>query len=749
MEYVTQRLLPNYTTVEESESEFTLLYGQNTSDQCEEVHFTSEKARIVFQHLIFWLTRDTSTSVWKFDRTGGWTIIDHQDDLDEPDQEMLDSLFEEIWNNFAKIECLSTAELINIIRMRGDRNIIDTSNNITNFDVIMTLLPKLEHKRCWPYGVVLMNNILAVQELRTGDVFLVKGMRPAWTREATRNNNIDQKVPCIDEHSRSESIERRFMQIEFKGETDCDPEKAGKKKPPTMNWFKIWIKSMLHCRVGLLHMDPYPINQTRSHGFKPLECIDRYTRRQDINMFTGYIWTLDQLREAYESVKGKQTVEIVKHLMFSTICDSNKDSFECLREFCASVVQQPGLKTQFCVYIKGQKGVGKSLFASIFTQLFGSHAAYLAGESIDGDFNGFLKNGILFVNLDEFPTKGANNLESLKSHITQNTIKCRAMYTEGVSMQNMMNFIATTNNDPVNLNITADERRFLLLKCKEFNGKDLEKQKKKMTLLHDEYLFDRGTNIGYRAVIYWLLTQVKVEPSLHQRVPKTDYFRQIMEENLDWIIRWWKTVLERGGIQGQLLVGTGSNERRYDWAVDMNMPWSWKSLRDESDGTNTQTKSIVPRGAVSNRSKNADIETLKSVVMVGNQRGSTFRLQPHAVQVQKFKTMFPWVKFQFDHEELVVDEDLYATAKRRSCLNERAVKRARSETAGWTTDDFHFLIADANEALLQHRLRIAPNKKAKIVDVYNANETCRAPRVVIEELSADEAEEEARGEEPE
>ena len=586
---------------------------------------------------------------------------------------------------------MNSDDLAVLLMNRGNNNKIQMSDpDWFDFPFIMQLLAKFETPMYWPYGVLLLNNVMAYEIGNNKNMFLVKQKKLTYL-----DNSVEGKTPCINHYSDEKHVRDMMKPYEFEVKRDEeDEEEPGPKrakKAEKINWFKIWFASPYRATVHGVEFKVYNIAQSPTIIDSSISQLWEYKAEKDINYFTGYKWTMDDLKECAESPKGKEAIRRYLTYLFQCICDGNKEQYQFLLFTLAHFVQRPGVKTEYCVYVKGQKGIGKSLLLfTPFQLLFHQHTCYLAGQLLADDFNGRLKDGVLLVNLDEFP-QTIKNMQAFKSQVTQSYMNVRGMFREAETVPNLMNFICTSNFPPSRaMEIGTDERRFLLISARTYDVTALEKHKKEINLFANEILTDCGLNTGFKAICYHLLTAVALpDGDLRMQIPMTPLMCRVIEESMPMMDRAVKKWIEQGGITA---ISRSETRKEYDWDnTDCAIEWTWKKLRMAALTTLNEDQVNVR----TNQQK--DIERLQQFMLTdetqrqGEKKGIIiqFRLMPRDKHFHHFRKFYPNVIYYWAHRDLIIAENPFLTAAQNNTYaNHPIYQKVVSSTSEWTDHDY-------------------------------------------------------------
>ena len=251
-------------------------------------------------------------------------------------------------------------------------------------------------------------------------------------------------------------------------------------------------------------------------------------RKEAYNLFRGFPLTPKQgdwsrMRDHIEKV----------------ICAGNAEHFAYVLAWMARAVQDPGGdKPGVAIVLKGGKGIGKGVFVNYFGDIFGEAFLPIAdSDSFTGRFNMHLSKALLAF-LDEAVWGGDKKAEGkLKQLITEPNVMFEPKGIDSIALDNFLNIIIASNEDWV-VPATGDERRFLVLQPSE--------DKKQDTKYFGKILDERRKG-GPEAMMYDLLRHDYSTVNL-RNPPFTDGLIEQVEESLDSVRGFWRTIFDRGYI---------------------------------------------------------------------------------------------------------------------------------------------------------------------------------------------------------
>lgn len=267
-----------------------------------------------------------------------------------------------------------------------------------------------------------------------------------------------------------------------------------------------------------------PLRRQYDHiGFRPQGDIPG-----TYNLWKGFAY------EPRETGKAQRYLDHVR----DNVCSGNAELYSYVIRWMARVVQDPASAGQVAIVLRGGKGTGKSVFATVFGRLFGTHHIHIANPShLVGNFNAHLRN-VISLFADEAFFAGDKKHESiLKALITEDTLQIEG---KGIDTETQPNYIhmIMASNDPHVIRATGDERRYCVLDMGEG---------KKQDAAYFQAMFDDLRDGGYEDLLYHLQT-VDLTGFEVRNVPQTDALREQKLLSLTDHEEWWYRKLCEGRI---------------------------------------------------------------------------------------------------------------------------------------------------------------------------------------------------------
>lgn len=235
-----------------------------------------------------------------------------------------------------------------------------------------------------------------------------------------------------------------------------------------------------------------------------------------------------------EPIKGDKHKRWLEHT-FENVCRGVQENFDYLIKWLARVVQFPRTQSMVAPVLLGDRGTGKSVFATFYGALFGKHA-YVASDirELTGRFNAHLASSLFVLAEEAFDMRDKRHESVLKERITGQRIGVEKKGVDIIQMTNYMHLMLTSNNERV-VPAGDKERRFFVIRIKERTH-------------NDQYfldIIDDCKNGGLPNLLYYLLN-VDLSHYNVTNVPFTKELREQQEHNIIPELDWLLEKLENG-----------------------------------------------------------------------------------------------------------------------------------------------------------------------------------------------------------
>jgi hypothetical protein len=136
---------------------------------------------------------------------------------------------------------------------------------------------------------------------------------------------------------------------------------------------------------------------------------------------------------------------------------------EYLLDWMALRLQRPGEKMETSIALRGGQGLGKSVFAERFGDLFGHHFIAVADpKQLAGNFNAHLQHALLVFGDEMEASHNSAFVGRLKTMVTQPRIRIEPKGVDSFDAPNCFALILAANNPHIVVT-DADDRRYLVL----------------------------------------------------------------------------------------------------------------------------------------------------------------------------------------------------------------------------------------------------------------------------------------------
>jgi hypothetical protein len=194
-----------------------------------------------------------------------------------------------------------------------------------------------------------------------------------------------------------------------------------------------------------------------------------------------------------------------------------------LLAYMAALVQNPGVKFQWCPLIQGMEGNGKSLLIRVLAFAVGHRYSHMPNaKDIDNKFNAWIRNK-LFIGVEEIYTADRQDkIDALKPLITNDRVDIQGKGDNQVTGDNRANFLMCSNHKDA-VRKTLSDRRYCVFYTAQQEPGDIQ-----AAGMHSDYfpdLYDWLRDEGYAIVNGYLRgyqVPAELNPATHcQTAPPT------------------------------------------------------------------------------------------------------------------------------------------------------------------------------------------------------------------------------------
>lgn len=346
-----------------------------------------------------------------------------------------------------------------------------------------------------------------------------------------------------------------------------DGEIAGQAEPVFDNKFSLWRQHPLrreYRRVAFAP-PPYPADPRDYNLWKGLAV-------RPLIPEVG-----DAARQSPESMRAwadefcRPKCERYLDLVYRVICGGEPqrqdEYYAYLIDLMAFTIQQPGIPCEVAVVLKGDRGIGKTVFVKNFGKIFGRHfATVVKPEQIVGKFNASISGKIVLFAEEAFYAGDKRDLGALKVLITDDVLRIERKGIDPIEEPNFTHLFMASNegwHTPVGF----QERRFLALSVSDIHRQDYK---------YFDAITAEMTNGGREALASYLLTR-DITPERRRELrqaPRTAELGRQLELSLPPELRWWMLKLRSGVIDAAWpdRVAVGALHTDYlGWCDEMNI----------------------------------------------------------------------------------------------------------------------------------------------------------------------------------
>lgn len=141
---------------------------------------------------------------------------------------------------------------------------------------------------------------------------------------------------------------------------------------------------------------------------------------------------------------------------------------QILLDYCAFIVQNPGIKIRWCPLIQGAEGCGKTVFINAMTAVLGSeHVKLVDGSALFQAWTEWAANHMV-VGIEEIRVVGQSRHEvmnKLKPLITNSVVPISQRFMDSRDVPNVTNYFLLTNHHDA-IAISPNDRRYFVVKSR-------------------------------------------------------------------------------------------------------------------------------------------------------------------------------------------------------------------------------------------------------------------------------------------
>ena len=254
------------------------------------------------------------------------------------------------------------------------------------------------------------------------------------------------------------------------------------------------------------------------------------TRKNVYNMWCDYIAATQTPVE--EGSVDELVAPIVRHI-HEVMTDGNTEHTEWMLDWFANIVQRPHTRSKVAIMLFGAEGAGKGIIIEwMRLEVLGDYCTYQTADP-ENDIVGRFANGLsgcVLAQIDEVKSLH-QHVEKMKNIITDKSIRIERKGKDMIKVDNLLNFIYTSNNENA-LTVSANERRHVLFRCSsKYKG-------------NHEYFNALGEHLstpGVSRAFYQFLMRRNLsayKDSFQHNRPITEYYMEAQERSISVLGRF-------------------------------------------------------------------------------------------------------------------------------------------------------------------------------------------------------------------
>lgn len=267
-----------------------------------------------------------------------------------------------------------------------------------------------------------------------------------------------------------------------------------------------------------IYIKSHPLKFTKFNKivFKPL---NHNIKKYELNIWSGF--KAQKVKEIDMSI-----VNVFINHIREIWANDNQEHYKYIMSWLSQIIQQPYKKTGIAIVLQSCQGTGKTLPCDILLErIFGFELGLSTTglNNITKNFNSILK-GKIFTKVDELNNITSGDFhgafDKMKDNITGNWFELEKKGIDSIQIENLNNFLLTTNNT-FSVKIEDGDRRYA---CFEVS----DKYKNKFEYFDNFTDICDNDNAGNHIYSYFLQYDDKVDV---RKIPKTILKEEMMEKS--------------------------------------------------------------------------------------------------------------------------------------------------------------------------------------------------------------------------
>lgn len=249
----------------------------------------------------------------------------------------------------------------------------------------------------------------------------------------------------------------------------------------------------------------------------------------------------------------------------TVICDNDKEYYEYLMSWFASIIQKPNIKTGTIPLIKSKQRAGKGQFFSVFMNyVMNPNMCLFTGNMDDviGNFNSLAENKLLIILDEAVNAKDKSSISKFKNMTTEALQTINEKFKAQKKIQSFSNFGCLTNHDFDSM-IEQDQGRFFPKVANSSRCYDVAYWKTYRSTL-------MNSNAG-KHIFHWLCRR-DIKDFNVRDIPRGDYEKQLAKIQVNPVVKWMldmrQKFLDTADSDGTIMTAEDSYASYCEWFAE-------------------------------------------------------------------------------------------------------------------------------------------------------------------------------------
>jgi hypothetical protein len=231
-------------------------------------------------------------------------------------------------------------------------------------------------------------------------------------------------------------------------------------------------------------------------------------------------------------------VDVWLNHALTVICDNDREYYEYLMSWFASIIQKPNIKTGTVPLIKSKQRAGKGQFFSVFMNyVMNPNMCLFTGNMDDviGSFNSLAENKLLIILDEAVNAKDKQGVSKFKNMTTEALQTINKKFQAQKAVQSFSNFGCLTNHDFDSM-MEKDQGRLFAKEANNSRCYDVAYWKNYRSTL-------MNSNAG-KHIFHWLCRRDIKEFNV-RNIPRGDYEKQLAKIQVSPVVKWMLDVRQK------------------------------------------------------------------------------------------------------------------------------------------------------------------------------------------------------------